>query len=425
MLQENNTTVFADVNRGYAELGSATSDEAFRLIVDAEKSKKPLIATSEEVELEPTVIDDGPNGYKNSAPHIDFNYRDGAAERTKEILEAAGWTILGGHHNGGYKVQRPEKPGTEKSGVIYKSGVLVVGSTSTQFVPNKGYSPSAVRAILLCDGDFSKNESELLELGYGSPDGEYRKIPQVEPEAIADRETLSTFDFGVISRLVLLYIQYWRTRTGKDDKPLHVPATAEKLLFNLFSRYYFGDDIRPMPLKELAEWGGITQREATYMRAEIDELQKTLDFCPFFKRVPVTMLVGAVRRDVTHYSLVCGPIIKAAWDARRIGKISEDEMQQYLEDLIEKEFGEFPEFEEKGGTKWNCIRFGNQAGSLITSGLSKPRHALHTDRDIAFSVSEGLVARLVGEKQENAELVLELALEKLRSIRKARSATVS
>jgi hypothetical protein len=68
------------------------------------------------------------------------------------------------------KVKRPGESTAYSSGDFHiGKNLLKVFSSSTDFEPEKGYSPASVFCILECGGDWKLAYSKLLEQGYGKP----------------------------------------------------------------------------------------------------------------------------------------------------------------------------------------------------------------------------------------------------------------
>jgi len=68
------------------------------------------------------------------------------------------------------KVLRPGESTAPSSGDFHiGKNLLKIFSSSTDFEPLKGYSPSSVFCLLECGGDWKKAYRELLALGYGKP----------------------------------------------------------------------------------------------------------------------------------------------------------------------------------------------------------------------------------------------------------------
>ena len=115
------------------------------------------------------------------SPFEDYNQRGDIVG----LLESKGWRVV---NQRGERINllRPGSTDSKTSG-NYHTGlkVLRVFSSSTEFNPDKGYSPSQVFSLLECNGDNKLTYRRLLELGYGEPyKGEDIRPTQVKTERI-------------------------------------------------------------------------------------------------------------------------------------------------------------------------------------------------------------------------------------------------
>lgn len=115
------------------------------------------------------------------SPFEDYNQRGDVVS----LLEGKGWRVV---NQRGQRINllRPGSTDSKTSG-NYHTGlkVLRVFSSSTDFNPDKGYSPSQVFSLLECSGDNKLTYRRLLELGYGEPyKGEDIRPTQVKTERI-------------------------------------------------------------------------------------------------------------------------------------------------------------------------------------------------------------------------------------------------
>ena len=115
------------------------------------------------------------------SPFEDYNQRGDIVG----LLESKGWRVV---NQRGERINllRPGSTDSKTSG-NYHTGlkVLRVFSSSTDFNPDKGYSPSLVFSLLECNGDNKLTYRRLLELGYGEPyNGEDIRPTQVKTERI-------------------------------------------------------------------------------------------------------------------------------------------------------------------------------------------------------------------------------------------------
>ena len=115
------------------------------------------------------------------SPFEDYNQRGDIVG----LLESKGWRVVS-QRGERINLLRPGSTDSKTSG-NYHTGlkVLRVFSSSTEFNPNKGYSPSQVFSLLECNGDNKLTYRRLLELGYGEPYKGEDIIPtQVKTERI-------------------------------------------------------------------------------------------------------------------------------------------------------------------------------------------------------------------------------------------------
>jgi replicative DNA helicase len=96
-------------------------------------------------------------------PFEDYNQRGDIIA----LLESKSWRIVS-QQGQRINLLRPGSTDSKTSG-NYHTGlrVLRVFSSSTEFNPDKGYSPSQVFSLLECNGDNKLTYRRLLELGYG------------------------------------------------------------------------------------------------------------------------------------------------------------------------------------------------------------------------------------------------------------------
>lgn len=100
------------------------------------------------------------NGRK---PWEDFDERGSSID----LLTSHGWSEVF-RKGDRIMLKRPGKTSAKTSGSYNtKLGLFKTFSTSTQFEAEHGYSPSAVFAVLECNGDFKEAGRKLYELGYG------------------------------------------------------------------------------------------------------------------------------------------------------------------------------------------------------------------------------------------------------------------
>lgn len=115
--------------------------------------------------VEPTISNSYP-AYANNDPYSpfeDYNNRGNVVD----LLQNHGWKVVR-HTPVKTYFQRPGNTDHETSGDYnHELGLFGVFSTSTEFKKGKGYKPSAVYAILECDGNFKLAAKRLLAEGYG------------------------------------------------------------------------------------------------------------------------------------------------------------------------------------------------------------------------------------------------------------------
>lgn len=108
------------------------------------------------------------------------------------LLESKGWKVV---YERGQRIflLRPGSTDSKTSGNFHTGlRALRVFSSSTEFSPDKAYSPSQVFTILECNGDNKLAYRTLLDLGYGEPySTKQTKTERIKVEAIneVNRET--------------------------------------------------------------------------------------------------------------------------------------------------------------------------------------------------------------------------------------------
>jgi hypothetical protein len=109
------------------------------------------------------------------SPFEDYNERGDIVA----LLESRGWKVV---NQQGQKINllRPGSTDSKSSG-NYHTGlkVLRVFSSSTEFNPDKGYSPAQVFSLLECNEDNKLAYKRLLEQGYGEPSKGETILPTV------------------------------------------------------------------------------------------------------------------------------------------------------------------------------------------------------------------------------------------------------
>lgn len=121
------------------------------------------------------------SGSTGLSPWEDYNQRGDIVE----LLEGRGWKVVS-QRGERINLLRPGDTDSKTSGNFHTGlRVFRVFSSSTEFNPDKGYSPSQVFSLLECNGDNKLTYRRLLELGYGEPyKREGIKPTQVKTELI-------------------------------------------------------------------------------------------------------------------------------------------------------------------------------------------------------------------------------------------------
>jgi hypothetical protein len=135
-------------------------------------------------EEEPKKINTSPRSQDKepgNSPFEDYNHRGDVVA----LLESRGWRIV---DQRGQRVNllRPGTTDSKTSGNFHTGiRVLRVFSSSTEFSPDKGYSPSQVFSLLECGGDNKTAYRKLLDQGYGEPfKGDIKEALQIKTERI-------------------------------------------------------------------------------------------------------------------------------------------------------------------------------------------------------------------------------------------------
>lgn len=115
------------------------------------------------------------------SPWEDYNSRGDVIA----LLESKGWTVVS-QRGERVNLLRPGDTDSKTSGNFHTGlRTLRVFSSSTEFNPDKAYSPSQVFSLLECKEDSKLTYRRLLELGYGEPyKGETNTPTQVKTERI-------------------------------------------------------------------------------------------------------------------------------------------------------------------------------------------------------------------------------------------------
>lgn len=123
-------------------------------------------------ELQPTPVRLRPAHHGKDSPLNDFDARGDLCE----LLTSYGWTVVKETAERTY-YRRPGETDHDTSGDYHHGlGLFSVFTTSTEFIPKKGYRPSAVFAVLECNQDFTLAAKRLIAAGFGRPYWPRKKI---------------------------------------------------------------------------------------------------------------------------------------------------------------------------------------------------------------------------------------------------------
>lgn len=170
------------------------------------------------------------------SPFIAYN-QEGASV-VIPLLVSHDWTEV--ERNGDrIKVKRPGESTAHSSGDFHiGKNLLKVFSSSTDFEPEKGYSPSSVFCLLECGGDWKLAYRKLLEQGYGKPikgDRVSRSLLQTETISVNSVNSVNkkpiTAPGEILTREALtesLGDIYISSPTGSREETLKAIAIAEE-----------------------------------------------------------------------------------------------------------------------------------------------------------------------------------------------------
>lgn len=114
-------------------------------------------------------------------PWEDYNQRG----QVIELLETYGWSQVGAERGHRINLLRSGNTDSKTSGNFHTDKrTLYIFSSSSEFEPGKGYSPTAVFSLLECGNDFSLAGKRLREAGYGDPQAGHQAPTQVEIKTI-------------------------------------------------------------------------------------------------------------------------------------------------------------------------------------------------------------------------------------------------
>jgi len=131
-----------------------TLARSFNLIPDVKPSPHPY----------PPIRD------RPGSPFADYNLRG----NFQEVLINHGWRFVLSTNERIY-FRRPGETQNAVSGNYHHNrGLFTVFTPNTEFIPLKGYRPSAIYAILECDGNFRLAAKRLIDAGFGTPYSEMK-----------------------------------------------------------------------------------------------------------------------------------------------------------------------------------------------------------------------------------------------------------
>ena len=102
----------------------------------------------------------------NPTPWDDYNSRT-SSQDVLNLLVRHGWTVTGTNNKETY-LCRPGKDSGNSATFGYYPKTLICFSSSTKFLPEKGYSPFQILAILEFEGIYEKCIEKLIADGYGA-----------------------------------------------------------------------------------------------------------------------------------------------------------------------------------------------------------------------------------------------------------------
>lgn len=152
-----------------------TSVNKFLLKVISIDERESLLSScrqfNEVYQIEKPIMQSNSSGSFAKEPWVDYNERGNCVE----LLEGHGWKVV--NQSGDRTVMlRPGNTDSKSSG-DYHHGLKLfkVFTTSSQFEPNKGYSPYAVFTILEHNGNYSESAKALIKMGYGEAAKNFEK----------------------------------------------------------------------------------------------------------------------------------------------------------------------------------------------------------------------------------------------------------
>lgn len=114
------------------------------------------------------------------SPFADYNQRGDVID----LLTRHGWSTVS-RQGQRIHLKRPGDSDTKTSGNFHEQlRKLYVFSSSTQFEPEKAYSPSDVYILLECNGDKSRASKDLRDMGYGTSEPIRPRATKVRTEHV-------------------------------------------------------------------------------------------------------------------------------------------------------------------------------------------------------------------------------------------------
>lgn len=237
-----------------------------------------------------------------NSPLEDYNRRGDVVE----LLERNGWKIVS-QRGERIHLLRPGQTDSKTSGNFHTGlRTLRVFSSSSEFDPDKAYSPSQVFTLLECNGDNSQAYHKLLDLGYGKPlSGDRRAKTQLKTERIRVEE-INTVN-RVISKAgdtlrveditgdEILITSPGAEATDEVLKALEIIPTGKRVYISEAGKeirsyfYRLNSILGKYSDIQKTESRGLTDREVDSLKAEIVDtgckIQEPLDRDVYKKRV--------------------------------------------------------------------------------------------------------------------------------------------
>jgi replicative DNA helicase len=151
-----------------ANIPTLTPEDRDRLFNMAQSFNEVETPKTPQKTTGPTPFEDfneNPQKTTRLTPFEDFN----ANGDVVKLLEDKGWKVVS-QQGARINLLRPGQPDSKTSGNFHEGfRTLRIFSTSTEFDPDKTYSPTDVFLLLECDNNTSIASRRLLEMGYGEP----------------------------------------------------------------------------------------------------------------------------------------------------------------------------------------------------------------------------------------------------------------